>query len=284
MKRNILAIGFAVAALALLGTLVLQSRPVPVDVRAAHHAAIAELERTAEDFNSLVTGLNSAWASAQGPGEGVRALAARMTESPERLSTQLFQINGGTSQENRVVNRYESYAGIVGQTEFLIADLFAAQAAYLESVAFMRETGPQIIRQIRGARLDRAAAETSQLVAGTLDYSTADASVQEAELRLLLVSLSRDQRVDANMPKQMPRLLDSVTMVLDNKSIIQSKVTQIGLIPILDNVHSLMEAQEDLYRSALISIDQGRTLLSIYVVLLLAAAGFVVFRLKQSNR
>jgi hypothetical protein len=86
------------------------------------------------------------------------------------------------------------------------------------------------------------------------------------------------------MPNQMPRLLDSVTMVLDNKSIIQSKVTQIGLIPILDNVHSLIEAEEDLYRSALISIDQGRTLLSIYVVLLLAAAGFVAFRLKQSNR
>ena len=284
MKRSILAIGLAVAALALLGTLVLQSRPVPVDVHVAHHAAIADLERTAEDFNSLITALNSAWASAQEPGEGARALAARVTESPERLSTQLFQVSGGTSQVNRVVNRYDTYAKMVAETELLITDLFGTQAAYLESVAFIRETGPQIIEQMRGTRLDRAATDTFQLVVGTLDYSTADASVQEVELRRLLVSLSRDQRVDANMPNQMPRLLDSVTMVLDNKSIIQFNLSQIADKSISVSAHNLIEAQEDLYRSTLISVDQGRTLLSIYAVLLLAAAAFIAFRLKQSYR
>ena len=113
MKRIILTIGLSVAALALLGTLVLQSRPVPVYVHVAHHAAIADLERTAEDFSSLITALNSAWASAQEPSEGARTLAARVAESPVRLSTRLFLVDGGASQENRVLNRYESYTVIV---------------------------------------------------------------------------------------------------------------------------------------------------------------------------
>ena len=200
MKRSILAIGLAVAALALLGTLVLQSRPMPVDVHVAHHAAIADLERTAEDFHSLLAALNSAWASAQDPSAGARTLAARVVDSPERVAPKLFQISGGASQENRVLNRYDGYLMIVDEAGALIADLLSEQAVYAESVAFIRESGPQIIEEMRGTRMDRAAADTFQLVVGTLDYATADASVQEVELRRLLVSLGRDLRIEANMP------------------------------------------------------------------------------------
>ena len=282
MKRIILTIGLSVAALALLGALVLQSRPVPVYVHVAHHAAIADLERTAEDFSSLITALNSAWASAQEPSEGARTLAARVAESPVRLSTRLFLVDGGTSQENRVLNRYESYTVIVEQTESLIADLFAAQAVYVKSVAFIRDSGLQIIEQMRSIGLDSAATDTFQLVVGTLDYATADVSVDESELRGLLVSLGRDLQIDGNVTVETQRLLDSVTVILDNKWIIQSRVNQIAEMTIPDNVYNLIQAAEDLYRSAVTSADQGRALLSIYALLLLATAGFIAFRLKQS--
>lgn len=63
MKRNILSIGLAVETLALLGALVLHSRPISVDVHVAHHAAIADLERAAEDFTALVVSLNSSWSN-----------------------------------------------------------------------------------------------------------------------------------------------------------------------------------------------------------------------------
>jgi len=284
MKRTILSIGLAVAALALLGALVLQSRPVSVDVHVAHHAAIADLERTAEDFTALVVSLNSAWENAQIPGEGTRALAARISESPTRLTTQLFQVSGGTSQETRVLNRYEGYSAMVGDTEILVADLLTEQAAYVESVSFIRESGPGIVEQMREIRLDRAATDTFQLMAGTLDYVSTSSSAEETELRRLLVSLSRDQRLDANMPVQTKEFLASAVTILDNRPIIESRVTQIAGTPIPENAHSLIEAAEDLYRSTLVSVNQGRTLLSIYAVLLLAAAGFIATRLKQSYR
>jgi hypothetical protein len=173
---------------------------------------------------------------------------------------------------------------MVDQTEPLIAELFAKQALYIESVAFVRESGPRISDQMRRMGLSRAAADTAQLVAGTLEYASTDVSVEELGLRRLLVSLGRDLRIDANMPSQTQRLVDSMTQVLDNKSIIQSKLTQIVLMPIPDNVRSLIQAEEDLYRSATVAPDQGRTLLSIYVVLLLATATFVAFRRKKSYR
>ncbi len=283
MIRRILIIGLAVAALVPLVRFVLQSRPVPVAVHDAHVAAIADLERTAEDYNSLTFTLNSAWRSGEDPGQGARALAARVTKSPARLSGLLFGTSGGERQEGPTRNRYEAYSLIVSQTEPLLAELFAEQAIYLESLAFVRESGPGITQQMRRLRLERAAAETSQLVAGTLDYATADASVEVVELRRLLVSLGRDLRIDANMPNQAQRLLDTVAVVLDNKSIIQSKMTQIVLMPIPDNVRSLIRAEQEFFTSRSTATGQERALL-FYAALLLVAAGWVSSRRRRGYR
>ncbi len=284
MKRSILMIGLAIVALAPLAVFVLQSRPVPDGVHDAHRAAIADLEHAAEDYNSLTTTLKSAWASVEDPGQGARTLAARVAEGPERLSAHLLHVRGDGGQASPFRDRYVAYTRMVDQTEPLIAELFAKQALYIESVAFVRESGPRISDQMRRMGLSRAAADTAQLVAGTLEYASTDVSVEELGLRRLLVSLGRDLRIDANMPNQTQRLIDSMTQVLDNKSVIQSKLTQIVLMPIPDNVRSLIQAEEDLYRSATVAPDQGRTLLAIYVVLLLATATFVAFRRKKSYR
>ena len=285
MKRSILMIGLSLVALAPLAVFVLQSRPVPDGVHDAHRAAIADLEHAAEDYSSLTTTLNSAWTSVEDPGQGARTLAARVAEGPERLSAHLLHVRGDRGQASPFRDRYVAYTMMVDQTEPLIAELFEKQALYIESVAFVRESGPRISDQMRRMGLGRAAADTAQLVAGTLEYASTDVSVEELGLlRLLLVSLGRDLRIDANMPNQTQRLIDSMTQVLDNKSIIQSKLTQIVLMPIPDNVRSLIQAEEDLYRSATVAPDQGRTLLSIYVVLLLATATFVAFRRKKSYR
>jgi signal transduction histidine kinase len=284
MKRNLLSIGLAAAALALLGALVLQSRPIAVETHVAHHAAIADLERTSEDFSALVADLNSAWANVGVHAEGTRTLAERISDSPDRLSAQLFEVRGGTSQENRVQNRFEGYSMMVAEIDALFAELQAEQSAYVENVEFVRDSGPAIVEQMNEIRLDRAATDTFQLILGTLDFVSAGSNTQEAELRRLHTTISRDQRIDANMPGQAERLLDAVAVILDTRSTIQSRVTQISETPLQDNAGSLIVAAEDLYRSTLISVDQGRTLLSIYAVLLMAAAGFIAFRLNQSYR
>ena len=284
MKRSILSIGLAVAALALLGALVLQSRPVPVDVHIAHHAAIADLERTADDFNALVNSVDTAWINVQMPGAGSRTLATRVAESPARVSAQLLAVEGGASQEARVQNRLEGYSMLIAQTDDLLRVLFEEQSAYVQSVDFIRESGPGIVQQMRDIRLDRAATDTFQLMLGTLDFASSGSAANDFELRRLLVSLGRDQRIDANMPGQAQQLLDAVAVVLDNKQILQSRVDQIAGTPIPANAESLSLAAVDLYRTTLISVDQGRTLLAIYAVLLLAAAGIIAFRLNQSYR
>ena len=284
MKRRIVAVGLLVGALLLLTALLFQSRSVSVEVHLAHHTAIAELERVGEDFNALVATLESAWQNGQQPGAGARALAARVAVSPERVNSQLLQVRGGASQEARVLNRYDGFNGTVEAASTLVRTLLVDQSAYAENATFLRESGPQIVEQMRDIRLDRAAADTFQLLIGTLDYSKASARVQEFELRRLLVALGRDQRLDANMPAQMQQLLGGVELILDTKTNIQSRLTQLTETPVSENAESLADAAEALYRDTLSSVDQGRTLLAVYVLLLLAAAAFIAYRLNQSYR
>jgi len=284
MKRRLIAVGLAVSALALLLTFVLQSRSVPVEVHLAHHTSIAELEWAGEDFTTLVTTLESAWQSGQPPGEGARALAARVAASPQRLHGQLFQVRGGASQEARVQNSFDGFTATVGEASSLTQELLDEHSAYAGSLDLLRESGPRVVEQLRNISLNRAATDTFQLLLGTLDFSKASSTTQEYELRRLLVTLGRDRRIDANMPGEVHGLLDAVANILDHKETIRSRLHQLIQTPIPTSADNLARAAEDLYRDTLTSVDRGRTLLATYAMLLLGAAGFIAFRLNQSYR
>ena len=74
MKRAVIALILAFAALGLLISLALESRPLPVSTHVAQYTIRGDLQRIDEDFSSLVATLQSAWAEQQPPGEGARAL------------------------------------------------------------------------------------------------------------------------------------------------------------------------------------------------------------------
>ncbi len=99
MQRRLIAAGLTVAALAMLVMLVLDSRPIPIEAHLAHHAAIAELQRSAEDAATLVASLESARASNQALGEGVRTVLTRFEQSPESLAALVFGYAGRALHE-----------------------------------------------------------------------------------------------------------------------------------------------------------------------------------------
>ena len=284
MKRRIVAVGLAAAAIVLLAVLVLQSRSVSIDAHLAHHTVLAELALVSEDFGTLVSDLNTAWQESQVPGDGARLLAARLGASPERVSQNLNAVRGAASQERRVANSYEGFAGMIGDGSGLIREILQEQTAYAESVLFVRDSGPRIVQEMRNIRLDQAAADTFQLVVGALDFAKPDPSVQEFELRRLLTTLGRDQRIDANMPAELKELRAAITTILDSKAQLTSKLDQLGITPIPLAAQRLGEAEESLYRATLSTVDQARTLLAVYALLLLAAAGFIAYRLNLSYR
>src|SRR5690606_10926407 len=146
-----------------------------------------------------------AWAASQAPGEAARTLVSRVAASAEQLPRALFEVPGGAAQRTRVASAYETFQRSITQTGSLARDLLAEQAAYAEDVAFVGDSGARIVEQMRDIRLDRVAADTFQLVLGTLDFARPDATVRDTELRRLLATLSRDQRVDANMPGEVQR-------------------------------------------------------------------------------
>ena len=284
MKRTAVSLILAVAALAMLVSLVLQSRSLPLEVHLSQNRISTEIERIREDFSTLIATLQAAWRDTQQPGETADALLTRIVQSTAPMGAMLEQIPGGTSQRNRLDNSFEGFSRSVTETEELARQILDEQAAYVASVDYVRDEGPRIIEQMRDLRLDRVAGDMFQLVVGTLDFASPEGTVPEAELRRLLTTLSRDQRVDANMPREVERLGNAVGAIIDGKSGLESKLEQLAGSSLPQRAANLGFAAQEVYRSGVAGIEQARLMLSIYSVALLAAVGFVAFSLQGSYR
>jgi signal transduction histidine kinase len=282
MKRRLVATGLAATALALLAALILQSRPMPVETHLGHHSALVDLRRSVEDFYTLIAALESARAADQTLGEGTATVLARLEESPAAIRQQLSRVQGVDLQETRVENRVKSYTTTVADTSGLIRMLIEAQAAYVAQLSFLRDSGPGIVQSLREIRLDEAADSTFQLVVGTLDFARIDSPVGEYELRQLQNQLRGDRSVAANLPADMRRLNEAVDAILAGKPTIQSRLAQVTGSSLATTAENLIAAAEDRYRTTLASVSQARSLLAVFAMLLLAAAGFIAFRLSQS--
>ena len=283
MKRTAFAIVVALAALGLLFSLALESRPLPVEVHVAQYTIGADLERMNDDFRSLVTTLSSSWTALQPPGEGARALLTRVESQPQQLPQTLFEMRGNGSQENRLRNSFDTYTGTINDAVKLATELLNDQSEYAAAVSFIRESGGRVIQQMRDQHFERSASDTFQLVVGTLDFAGSRPTVQEAELRRLLVGLGRDQRVDG-MPADALRLRNAMETVVTKRDSIRSKLEQLAGAPVVVNGKNLGSAAQDLYKATVARVDQARLMLAVYAVVLLLAVGFVAFRLHGSYR
>ena len=283
MKRAVIALVLALAALALLISLALESRSLPVETHVAQYTIAGDLDRLNGDFRALVDTLESAWAEQAPPGVGARALLERVAAQPQQLPASLFTMQGSASQEARLSNSHETFIGAVGGATSLAEELIADQTAYAAAVSFLREEGATVIQELRDAKLDRQAADTFQLVVGTLDFAGKEASVRAGALDRLLASLGRDQRLDS-MPAQFGVLLSSIGTILKNKPLIESKLKQLVGSPVGDHAAALATAAQDMYTIAATRIDQARLMLAVYAVVLLLAVGFIALRLHGSYR
>jgi two-component system, NtrC family, sensor kinase len=284
MKRTSVAVILAVAALAMLSALVWQSRSLPLEVHLAQNTIATELERTTEDFATLAAALESDWAATLTPGEGAHALSGRIAATPLQLRPLIEQIPGGVNERNRLLGIFDTFSLRVGEVAELAQQIFDEQARYVSNVEYVRDEGPRIIQQMRDLLLDEVAADAFQLVVGTLDFASPRATVQDFELRRLLTALTRDQRVNANMPREVERLGQAVNAILDSKRGLAAKIDQVAATPIPQQATRLTYAAQDVYQSTVASGEQARFMLSIYSIALLAAVGLVAFRLQSSYR
>ena len=129
----------------------------------------------------------------------------------------MLELRGSSSQEARLQNAFQGFQTTITDSAKFAGELIEEQAEYASSVAFLRESGTRVIQQMRDLNLGRVAADTFQLVVGTLDFAGPNPSVQEFELRRLLVTLGRDQRVDA-IPGEVERLRTAIDTIITRRA------------------------------------------------------------------
>jgi signal transduction histidine kinase len=284
MKRTLTVIVLGLAALALLVGAALKSRAIPLETHIARYTLDSDIGRLDEDFNTLINSLQTAWQSSQAPGEAASALHQRIVASLATLESSANALPGSSVQRERIRNNVGRLQSTMATVDELTATLIADQTAYAESIALLRDNGPEIVRQLRDIGQVQIAADLFQLLAETIDFAALEGSIGEYQITRLLTTLNRDQRIDTAMSGQTDTLLGAVNTILETKDGIRSRLVQLSNAALLENADALNLAAAAAYQYAMASAESARTMLSIYAVVMLLSVGVIGFRLRGSYR
>lgn len=284
MKRTLTVIVLGFAALALLVGAALKSRSIPLETHIARYTLNSDIGRLEDDYRTLVNALDAARQSTQAPGDATSALHQRIVASLEALQRSAESIPGSAVQRERIQNNIDRLQATMATVDELTIVLLREQTEYSENLALLRDSGPEIVRQLRAIGQTRIAADVFQLMAETIDFAAQDAAIDKYQIRRLLVTLNRDQRIDADVRGLTSGLQSAVTYILEAKDGIQSRLTQLGTVALIENADALNLAASTTYQSAVSSAESARTMLSIYAVVMLLSVGVIGFRLRGSYR
>ena len=205
MKRAVIALVLALAALALLISLALESRSLPVETHVAQYTIAGDLERLNGDFRALVDTLQSAWNEQTPPGEGARALLERVAAQPQQLPESLFTMQGSASQEARLSNSHATFIGAVGDATALAGRADRRSDGLRGRGLVLARVGRR--RHPRAPRRKASTARPPTRSSSSSARSTSPARTHRfAPARSIACSstLGRDQRVDS-MPGDVRR-------------------------------------------------------------------------------
>ena len=284
MKRTLVVIVLAFAALALLVGAALKSRAIPLEAHIAQYTLTADVARIGADFAALVTALDTAWQSGQAPGDAASALHERLHAGIAGLEQSAALVPASAIERERMQNHLDRIDQTMATVDSLTATLLRQESEYAGHLARLREGGPEVVQQLRAASLTRAAANVFQLLAGTLEYASSAGTTELSELRRLLVTLDRDLRLDQRAPAEMAELLGAVRGVVDLRDDISSRLRQLAASPLRENGEALALAAGSAYQNAAASAESARTMLSVYAVVMLLAVGVIGYRLQGSYR
>src|SRR5690606_10494094 len=134
MKRTAVSIVLAVAALAMLVSLVLQSRSLPLEVHLSQNTIATEVERVSEDFAALVATLEAARREVRDPGDAAASLLNRVTQSGQAMRQMADVIPGSAGQRDRLARSVEGYVRTVADIEALAERIADEQRTYAQNV------------------------------------------------------------------------------------------------------------------------------------------------------
>jgi len=282
MKRTLIVIVLAIAALALLVGAAMKSRSIPLEAHIAQYTLSSDIGRLNDDFATLVTSLDAAWRSGQAPGEAVSGIHERLDAGITGLEQSIALIPGSGVEQERLANLLRRLTDAKTTVDALTTALIAQQTEYAGHLDQLRERGPEVVQQLRAVGLSRVATNVFQLVAEALEYADPASAVDLTELRRLLVVLDRDLAIDRRAPAETGELMTAVRQVVTLRDDTQSRLRQLTASSLPEHANALAAGAESAYQNAASSADRARTMLSIYAVVMLIAVGVIGFRLRGS--
>jgi len=284
MKRTLIVIVLGLATLALLVGAALKSRSIPLEAHIARYTLDSDISRLEDEFQTLLNSLETSWRSSQAPGEAAAALHQRVITSLDGLEQSVATIPAGSLQRERMQNNLDRLRATMTTVDTLTTTLLDEQARYAENLTLLRDGGTEVVRQLRAVGQTRVAADLFQLLAETIDFAASEDPIGQFQIRRLVTTLTRDQRIDARVANLTGPTLTAINSIVAARDDIRSRLTQLGSASLIANADALNVAAGTAYESATSSAESARTMLSVYAVVMLLSVGVIGFRLRSSYR
>ncbi len=278
MLRNILGGGIALALVATLVFLVLQSRTVNEDYYLSHAARINLLQNADADRSAALQGLQSALDDGRPVAEPVLHALNRLLEG----QTSLQQSFNDNIVEEGIADRTQIYASAVEQFVATSNTFVAHQESVSSALATLQYESPEVVKALRRFRLDIEAQNAFSLTLDVIDYAAGNTRVRDANLRRNIAAFRNDTTVDAQMAGRMDTFLSAASTVVAERTHAKAAIKQINDVETAAATRNLLNALQATNRLTVGRAERARMLLALLSVFLLGGVAFVGFRLRQS--
>ncbi|MGI9304284.1 MAG: DAHL domain-containing protein [Gammaproteobacteria bacterium] len=280
MRKDIpmpMLVGMVAAALVLLA-LVYKARSVDLQAHNVVSDTLQKLERLDSELNGEVLRVKLAL------NEDYDALAKifpRLEKLEASLSEGPFAVRGRT--EPRVDQALDSYIDLMDDKEKLTERFKSHHSVLRNSSSFVPISGGRLVEQLARAGESDVVAEVKALVKDTLEYSLLGNARARSSVGARIDDLAKgSQRVDAVLQTPLRDLIAHAQTILKEKPITDGLLRDIIEMPSAQYRNDLSAAYENFYNAAQGESDIYRMVLAVCTLLLLAALGYVGYRLQKS--
>ncbi|MEM8814614.1 MAG: ATP-binding protein [Pseudomonadota bacterium] len=281
MLRNILSGGIALALVAMLVFLVLQSRTVNEDYYLSHAARNNLLLNADADRTAVTQGLQSAYEDGRTVATPVQSALGRLLEGQLALEQSLTAL---TLENDAIAAGSADYAAAL--TEFAGASraFMAHQEQLTDALATLQYESPTVVKTLRRFKRDAEAQNVFSLTLDVIDYAASNSRVRESDLRQRVRAFREDTDLDAEMAGRMDAFLQAASTVVQQRALASSALDAVNETATAAASRNLLNSLQASNRLTVGRAERARLLLAMLSVFLLGGVAMVGLRLRQSYR
>ena len=280
MLRALLAALAVALLLGVLSLLTIESRSVTEEYYVAHADRLRAIETSRDDLLAVTQGAQSVFAEGRAIPEAVDLAFVRLGENNDRLQSMSDTLRPESAVHPALAGYNAALDGFVANGEaFAIR-----QNALAEALRTLQEESPIVVKDLRRFNLRIQSQNTFTLAIEIIEFATGQRNSGVESMQTRIDALRNDSAVDRQVPGRLDDFLNAAQRVIAERQAAEVALAAISESTISAQLGVLSDTLQAENRRTVNRAERARLLLSVCALLILAGAGYAMWKLQSSYR